>query len=215
MQTLVKNHVPADFTELFGHYYDYVVRLVKKAGIEPQNAEDVAMTILSKFYEKDALSDYDPTRTREINGVARTTQFSTFLSGFVLVYVQHYRDRQNVTKWREVLKVDSTVTVGGPDGAEKNWLDVQGHVTRDDHDDLLLQDLAASITAHLKTREGTGRARRVALTDFFSRLMVEVTVDARINVARLAEEYQVSPQAVYKWLDTLRAEIDIVLAEQE
>lgn len=48
--------IPANYDELFTAYYDYVVGLVVTSGIDVQNAEDVAMTILATFFEKDVLS---------------------------------------------------------------------------------------------------------------------------------------------------------------
>lgn len=199
--------VPTSFEDLFTNYYRYVVRLVIAKGISPQNAEDVAMTILTTFYEKDALADYDPEYTSVHQGQVRHTKFISFLSGFVLIYLRHYRDRQNIHAKRE------PALCNAPDYAtngRQEYVEVISQPTVETYDSLYMEDLVSDITRHLGAIEESSRSR-VQMKEFFSRVLVMVNVEGSVDTAALAAEYKVSRESIRTWLGRLRVEIDAAL----
>jgi len=194
----VPNYVPTSFADLFTNYYPYVVNLVKRKGINPQNAEDVAMTILTTFFEKDALSDYDPNHSS-------SAKFQTFLSGFVLIYLRHYRDRQNIVANREPAIVN--MPVGRSAGRSvSEWGELFSTPTEESYDGLFMEDLVETITEHLSAIEESSRSR-VQMKEFFDRVLVMANYEGSVNVAALAVEYNVSQNSVRAWLTRLKGEI--------
>jgi len=99
----VSIEAPESYEQLFDEYFNYTVGLVKKLGIDPQRAEDVASSIILRFYERDFLSKFDPTLVFDYKGSKRPARFKSFLNAFVSVYCRHYRQRQNIEKSREPL----------------------------------------------------------------------------------------------------------------
>lgn len=94
---------PANYEELYIHYFDAMKAMVAKAGITPSNVEDVAMAILTKFMEKDALAEYDPHKLFDTGDRPkfkgprhRTARFTSYLRRFVYLYVKQHLDAQAV-----------------------------------------------------------------------------------------------------------------------
>lgn len=94
---------PADYAELYEHYFGAMKAMVAKAGIHSHNVEDVAMDILSKFMEKDALAQYDPGKLFDVGERPkfagprhRPARFASYLRRFVFLYVKQHLDAQAV-----------------------------------------------------------------------------------------------------------------------
>lgn len=199
--------VPTTFSDMFQHYYPYVVKLVAKMGIDQQSTEDVAMTILTKFYEKDALSDFDPTFQTSHGGVVRSAKFRTFLSGFVVTYVQHYRTRQTKQAYRECISTDQ------PSNQFEGltWLDFHGPSVTDNHEDLEEQDLLRGIRAHLLESSSSNNQDRCNLPEFFEAIQTQLEVLGKIDVAALSVTFGVCNASVRNWIKRLRTEVSKVI----
>lgn len=195
--TLSENYVPTDFSDMFEHYYPYVVALVRRRGILPQSAEDVAMTILTKFFEKNALEDYRPEFTTAHDGIVRSARFPTFLSGFVLAYLRHYQHRQGVHLRRESMALED---------APLSFLWSQGTFEETE-----AQDFITSVTRHLQKIPPTPRSK-VAMADLFEAIVRQVELTGDISVTELAQTFGVSATSVRNWLAVLREEIGEVIA---
>lgn len=94
---------PSDYSDFFASYWPYVKQMVAKAGIASEDVEDVAMEVVAKFIEKDALSYFDPDYTVNIQGPMRTEgsrtrhpRFSSLLKRFCYLYSLTPRDKQEV-----------------------------------------------------------------------------------------------------------------------
>ncbi len=196
--------IPANYDELFTAYYDYVVSLVVTSGIDVQNAEDVAMTILATFFEKDVLSDFDPNRHIEYGGVVRKAVFRTFLSGFVKIYVRHYRDRQNISKSREPIILDTPMNDGTDSGA---LIDFIGLVHNDDHSGVSYDRFVRSVSNHLSTIKPAGHAAKCTLSVFFEAVASQVKQTGHLNVIELANSLGMGETSAYNWLHRLRDEL--------
>lgn len=193
---------PTDYTELFDNYYDYVQRLLYRAGIERQNLEDVSMSILLKFYEKDVLSDYSPEYKAVHNGVEKTATFMSFLSGFVLLYARHYRDRQNIMAKRSHAfpETDSEAPPAFPTAVVPEY------------DNLYMEDLVHTVSAHLNDVPRLPRAR-FDLSDLFPRVVRQVEENGAISSTELAAEFGVTSETIRNRLKDLRTEVKVALDE--
>ena len=150
MSTTIIRPVPTNYSEVFSLYYPYIIKLVRKAGIDSQNVEDVAMQLLTKFYEKDVLSDYNPEFTSSHSGVVRSANFNTFLAGFVFSYIRYLKGRQELNKNREPTLVDSSISSTSENSSsDLPWIVQHGLRHEDTHEELELEELILRINAHL------------------------------------------------------------------
>lgn len=184
---------PADFTEFYQRYYGYVVRLVSRRGISPANAEDVAQIILTHFFRHNALADYDPER---LNSEGQSARFTTFLSGFVITYLQHHLNRARI----EAARTESLDLFDGDPLGENSWINLQGpRVTSDfsgpEYDDFIRE-------AHRRLREEALAAdfRGCDLVEFFDAMREQVSLTGSIDTAALAEQFGVAVRTVQKWV---------------
>jgi DNA-directed RNA polymerase specialized sigma24 family protein len=199
--------VPGSFSEMYSHYYDYCVRLVAKQGIEEQSAEDVAQTILVKFFEHNALADYDPEHTTVVNGQQRRAAFRTFLASFVIAYLRHYVNRQAIHKNREGTSTDQ------PLGTEEGLtvLDALAPAYEERYDDLYEQELIAAVK-HRITEEPKKRASTCDMGAFFEAVVRQFHNTGVIDALALAAEFNISKSSVNNWLKSLRSTITAVVA---
>ncbi len=201
---------PASFEELFVQYYDYVVNLVASVGINPQNSEDVAMTILATFFEKQALEDYDPEYRSTYDGKVHKAVFKTFLSGFVLKYVRHHRDRQHKLLRREGFSTDH-VLFRTDDGEYVSWMDFYGPTVTEEHEDLEADEAVAKITARLSAATPRNDQDLCDLPALFAEVQVHTSLYGKVDVALLAATFSVSKTSIQNWMKRLRAEVTAAL----
>lgn len=205
------NIIPTDYADLFREYYQYVTLLVRKAGIPEIEAEDVAMSILMTFMEKGALEDYDPERIVVRNGVERTAAFRTFLSGFVLIYVRHYRERIQTRSFREGFSTETVMYVEGDTGTPVTYMDLHAPVQNEGYDDLMAEDLIVEIREHIgkiKPRNGNDR---MDLTLFFDVILDQIQEHDEVRPSELAEMFGINRSTTFNWLRSLRKEIALVV----
>lgn len=208
---ITADFVPDSYSEMFQHYYIYVVKLVTNLGITPQNAEDVAMVILTKFIEKDRLPDFDPEYVSEHGGVKRKATFRTFLSGFVATYVQHQRTIQMKQTYREGQSTNQPVahSAGTNEGAE--WIDLYGPKVTDDHDALAEADLLRQIRVQLAQIPSRNTQDRCNLSYFFEAVLAQTEDKGKADVAELALQFGVSKTTIQNWIKRLRTEVSVVI----
>lgn len=201
--------VPADYSELFQHYYGFVKALVIKYDILPNNVEDVSMAILEKFFQNDVLRDYDPEFTSTHDGVVRKALFRTFLSGFVKSYVRHHRERQYTTSAREPIIVDGVLLVNGE---SIPWRDVHAYALsrEDSHDEMYDAELVESIRVHLKTVQSFSRC---PLPDLFEACLAHAEWFGRPDTKQLALQFEVSENTIRARMKALRGHVGEVLGE--
>lgn len=201
--------VPSTYDELFAAYYDYVVGLVVTSGIDIQNAEDVAMTILTTFFEKDVLADFDPDRHIEYGGVVRKAVFRTFLSGFVKIYVRHYRDRQGINKTREPVILDAPTP--GESSSDMRWIDFVGPTYTDDYSELTYARFVHSVSRQLGCAKPAGPTAKCTLPRFFEAVAEQVEQNGYLNVPELAKSLGMGETSAYNWMNRLRDELPKIL----
>lgn len=205
---------PSDYAELHRNYYEYVVHLVYRQGIDYQAKEDVASEILLRFYERDFLSKYDPARVFEYAGEARPARFKTFLSSFVLTYVQSYRDRQRRRWERELNLIDHP---SFHEGGEASFLDsyvcsTEGVLARTlDVDEVNDQLYIGYIRTRLALVPRRSKKDICDLARLFDAVVAQVHFEGKYNVRELQEIFGISSTATHSWLGWLRLNIRKIL----
>jgi hypothetical protein len=210
-----KDYVPESFEDLFNHYYAYVIRLVRSHGIDEVNAEDVAVTILTVFFEKDVLSDYDPDRVNNYRGTERKAVFRTFLSGFVNLYVRHQRTIQTKHEFRFGLSLDNTVADRAtwspdPQNDATKFIDLTSPYT-ESFDEVESADFVRSVRAHLATVPARNQQDRCDLPALFDAVHRHVEDTGAVDILALSTQFGVSKNTLRKWMERLRVEIRILV----
>lgn len=200
------DYLPEDYSDLFTNYYAYVSSLVFGAGIDPQNVEDVTMAILTKFFENDVLADYDPDHTTSHGGVTRKAVFRTFLSGFVKLYVRHYRERQTTTSNREPLLCNQPVRDGSNSFGETDWVELFGPPVVESYDDLQMGDAISTVRARLADLPGDSKC---SIADLFEAVLAHLRDYGKPDIAQLANQFEVSQTTVRVRLARLKDEMHV------
>jgi DNA-directed RNA polymerase specialized sigma24 family protein len=207
---------PKDYSDLFRIYYNYVVALVRGAGIDDSRKEDVASEILLRFYERGFLEKFDPTLVFTYDGRAHKARFKNFLANFVLTYAKGHRDKQNTLTRREVLVLDdgdsdthNAVRRLGPGSAD----------THPGHEDEVIEVLQERATvAYLREYLGGIPRRchgdRCDLVALFDAIVVMVHDTGVIDVKALRRDFNIGATAIHSWLKWLRANIREALTER-
>lgn len=207
MTLRTQNTVPETYDEVFRHYYPQILGLVKQFGITPQRREDVAMMILTKFIERDALHDFDP---QFIGRNGSPMRFQSFLSGFVVAYVRHWRSREIIEANREMNLVDQPSSHSQEEDRDGHtWID-ENFSHEDDLSSVEMDLMMAKVRRHLATLPATNENHDLAL--LFDFVMEQINSQGRILVTELADLYGVSISSMQTWIRRLRDQIRMVLS---
>lgn len=197
--------IPKDYTELFQLYYDYIRKLVYRHGIDPQNVENVTMAVIMRFFEKDALSQYDP--EFGIKNNSHQALFRTFLSGFVISYLQHPVVMQGKLKRREGLSLDMPTGGTTDNGNDETVYDMLAPVHEDNHEGLEYQMLVGQIRSKIATTPKRNGIDRCDMPALFEAILEQHAQQGSINVLALAEQFGVGKSTIQNWIKRLRDEI--------
>ena len=197
--------VPANFAEMYQHYYVYVLRLLVKQGIDQQDADDVAQVLFIKMSEKGLLEQFDP--EREFNG--RPAVFRTLLSGFVLKYAMGFRKRQRITQDREPTLVDTIVKQDHTPGDtnDMTWGETYGPYFEDEYSDVSDSQFRTAIRSHLATARTGRKDSQLDLVALFDEIDRQVTDEGRYSTTDLMAKFSVTRTTIHNWLEKLRVEV--------
>lgn len=199
---ITDHSVPADFTELFDRYYGYIVRLINRKGIHPNDVEDVAQAILLHFYRRDSLNHFDPSYRTKANGAEFEARFTTFLSGFVVTYLQHYLSSQARDQSRAALRIDET----GDPLSEESWANTRGPRVEADHSEVEYHELVGTIHARLATVK-TRPNSTCDLVALFEAMREQIALTGTYDSAALAASFNVPVSTIQNWIKRLRTEL--------
>jgi hypothetical protein len=196
--------VPGTDEEFIRQYRGYVIGLVRRAGIAPQDAEDVADEILlaeltARNHQKEEVGIralYDPEHTAEHQGVTQRVSFRAFLSHRVMLRVRGKGDSIRKRAAREPLLCDAQVEDGVP------WIEVFGGQCWDDYPDLDAAEFVRRMRSHLASvPPPEGSCDLLAL---FDELCREVREEGDVSAASVGSHFQVSDTVAAAWLARLR-----------
>jgi len=203
---------PKDYDQLHRIYYDYVVALCKRAGIEENRSEDVASDILFRFFERDFLHKFNPDLVFQYRGQDRPARFKSFLTQFVLTYVRGHRDRLMRQTTREVLICDRRIGEenGGADWI--SWVDVYGPTVEGPEDgyiDTVMEAaLVARLRAHIETVPRRSPQDTCNLVALFDAVIAQIRINGQWNIVELGRLFGgASTTSLYGWLWWLRANL--------
>lgn len=199
---------PKDYAELFKVYYVYVVHLVNRMGIDEFSKEDVASEILTRFYERDFLSKFDPTLTFQYAGEERPARFKSFLSKFVLAYVRGHYDKQQRQRSREVLLCDTRIGGGSAGEATSDqgvpWVELFGDTEEGPEESVLCQleeeAVVQGLRAYLATVPRRSKYDNCDLVMLFDEVMLQIRVYGEINIKKLKDIFGVSCTSMHLWV---------------
>lgn len=188
--------VPSTEAEVFEQYYPHVKFLVSKAGIRKDYVDDYAMILITKFMERGMLRKYDPEHLSEVDGIKRTANFKTFLSGFVNAYLRSFAKRDAINAGRSFYSSDMLV------GENKDipLLDYLGMSVSDDTQDIEVAELIQTVRNRLKFHEN--------LSLFFEMVLLQVEEHGKVEVGELSEMFEVTRSTIYNWIKKLRVEFE-------
>lgn len=199
---------PASYHELVDQYFDFVVGLCRKLGIDPQNCEDVAQHIFWRFYERDILSMFDANHRIEHRGKSYRPRFQSFLSSHVEHYVRGKRERQQVVAAREPLKCDQPVGDGST-----SWVEVYGPACEDDYSEIYERELIEEIRQHLSGLPPRSDQDVRDLPRLFE-VMLRQSESGKVDSKALAAEFGVSKTAISSWIQELLVQVRVVAENQ-
>ena len=193
-QSRITDHsTPLDFTEMYERYYGYVVRLIASKGIHHADAEDVAQKILTRFYERDSLNFYKPDHVTLHGGVEYTTKFTTFLSGFVVTYLQHHLSRQTI--------VDNRLILGyGDEGLELEETPYDQDFTGPEY--------VEALTEIHRRLSGAEVQSTIVLADLFEAMREQISYTGKYATSKLAEQFGVSPAHIRTYIALIRTQLE-------
>jgi len=198
---------PADYAELFEIYYDYVVTLVRRMGIEESRKEDVASEILLRFMERDFLAEFDPTMVFHYDGQDRPARFKSFLTKFVLIYVRGHKDKQQRQSGRELLICDRPIGAN----ADATWIDVFGDAVDGADADVLAvldeQALVDQLRDYVAAVPRRSQFDTCDLVKLFDAVVAQVREEGAWNVTELRRQFGISSTAMHSWLWWLRTNL--------
>lgn len=186
--------------ELFRQYFGYIRRIVANTpAIPAQDAEDVAMEIMTRLVERDVLGMFDPRMQFAHEGKQIPAKFRTFLTAQVGLYVKGQRDRLGRQRKREVV-----ASVMPDDESEAPSLfDLIGGA----EDDLSAFDAAEWIRqareflALVPKRSDQDRCDLVKL---FDEMIDQVSRTGAASTSETAARLGVSPSVVTRWTQWMR-----------
>lgn len=191
---------PSGPDELFRTYFSYIRRIVAGTpAIPAQDAEDVAMEIMTRLVERDVLGMFDPGMRFAYEGKQIPARFRTFLTAQVALYVKGQRDKLGRQRKHEMPVLDAPVP--GSDGL--NLIDLFGGAEDDtsslDAAEWIRQ--ARSFLATVPRRSGQDRCDLVRL---FDALIGQVARDGTVSTLETARQLGVNPSVMARWMQWMR-----------
>jgi hypothetical protein len=198
MPSVIVTATPSSYEEMMELYYDYVVGLVRKLGIPPQEADDVTQDILLAEFKADILAMYDPAHTVEHQGKVKNCTFRAFLSARVALRCRGKRDQVNRRLNREVLTCDKPMDENGT-----RWIELFGPGGEwDDYSEIDNREFIDRMRSYLAT---VPRAPdKCDLLALFDELYLQLRERGEISGPLLQARFGVSEITVSAWLARLR-----------
>lgn len=192
---------PASYDELHRLYRPYTEKMVAKWGVRNRDeVQDIASAILTRFIERDMLSEFDPNRN---------VLFSTFLGGFIGAYVRYLKDRAEIDRYREGTSTD--VVIGGSESV--TVYDVVAPKHHDDNTDLEYLEFLRAARGHLSRLKPTTGHDKMDPVAVFDQIVLHEYEYGKIDTNKIAQFFEVSLATAKSWIVRIRAQIKILLAQ--
>lgn len=192
--------VPAGPDELFRNYFGYIRRIVASTpAIPAQDAEDVAMEIMTRLVERDVIGMFDPKLRFAHEGKEMPAQFRTFLTAQVALYVKGQRDKLGRRRKHEIPVLDAPV----PGSEGLNLIDLFGGA-EDDVSSLDAAEWIRQARGFLATVPRRSDQDRCDLVRLFDALIDQVAREGTVSAAETARQLGVSASVSARWIQWMR-----------
>lgn len=207
---------PKDYADFFRRHYAYVVRIVERAGIEPDSAEDVASEIMIKLMEKDILADFQPGLTFLYEREIRQANFRSFFTSYVNKAVRGYKDKQRKLMDNEWMLIDSPART--EDG--NLWLD--NHRQERSAEEVVLSTeglrlLLEEMRSYLSGIEKTSRSDQLDMVAFLDAAVKQLDENPeakKLDLSALREHFGCSSTAINTWMWRVRKALAVMLGRR-
>lgn len=189
---------PSSYDELCLWYYDWVVGLVRRAGIPAQDVDDVAQDILEAEFKSGVLEMYDPEYQSEHQGKVVKVTFRSFLSSRVMLRCRGKRETITKRAMRELLLVDTT------DESGARWIDLFVGGEWDDYSEIDAKEFIDRMRAYLATVPRKSPQDSCDLLALFDELLHQVNETGEVSSAAIQERFGIADATATAWLARLR-----------
>ena len=192
---------PSDIGELYEHYIGVVRAEVLRAGIDAKDVEDVAHDLIVKFWEKDFISEYDPTKVFDTASGKKRARFKTLLRSFIRNYVRQDLDKQRNRARREPVHLEAPAFVG--ESGPVAWIEVIGG-EEEIGPSVELRDLFRRAYAHLRSIPAEGQRN---LAHVFEVMLALADETGKCDRRRVAKRFGISPASASDWMNMVREQL--------
>jgi hypothetical protein len=193
---------PSGPDELFRQYYGYLRKMVANTpAIPAQDAEDVAMDIMTRLVERDVIGMFDPGMKFHHDGKDIQARFRTFVTAQIQLYLKGQRDKLGRLRKHEAVVLDAPLSSDEDSGL--SMADLFGGVEDD--------------TSHIDAAEWIRQARSFLaivpkrsdrdscdLVRLFDALISQAAVTGEVRLAETAQRLGVSQAVTGRWMQWLR-----------
>jgi hypothetical protein len=191
---------PSGPDELFRQYYPYVRKIVSQTpGIPAQDAEDVAMNIMTSLVERDVAGMFDPDMKFHHDGKDIQARFRTFLASQVQVYAKGQRDRLGRQRKHETAVLDAPLSEDGGVTVADLFSGAEDDLSGLDAAEWVRQ--ARSFLAAVPKRSDRDACDLVRL---FDELVAQALMTGSVQVPETAAQLGVSKAVTRRWMTWLR-----------
>jgi hypothetical protein len=197
---------PSGPDELFRQYFGYVRKVVASTpAIPAQDAEDVAMEIMTRLLERDVLGMFDPDLRFSYGGKEVPARFRTFLLSQVQVYVRGQRDRLGRQRKHEYAHLEAPLSLAiGGDDQGTTMADLFMGGAEDDLSHLDVAEFVRQARSYLAAVPKRSRQDRCDLVRLFDELTSQALTTGSVQVRETAARLGVSPSVSRRWVSWLR-----------
>lgn len=189
---------PSSYDELCEWYYDWVVGLVRRAGIPAQDVADVAQDILEAEFKANVLGMYDPDYQAEHQGKTVKVTFRSFLSSRVMLRCRGKRETISKRIARELLVCDTT------DESGARWIDLFVGGEWDDYSEIDAREFIERMRAYLVKVPRRSAQDSCDLLALFDELLLQVNETGEVSSAAIQARFGIADATAAAWLSRLR-----------
>lgn len=192
---------PSGPDQLFREYFGYVKKIVANTpAIPAQDAEDVAMEIMTRLVERDVLGMFDPDLKFQHGDKAMQARFRTFLTAQVQLYVKGQRDKLGRQRKHESIILDAPLS---EDDSAVSMADLFGG-REDDTSHLDAAEWIRQARSFLATVPRRSARDACDLVALFDELISQAATTGEARVSETAARLGVSSAVTGRWMQWLR-----------
>lgn len=203
---------PENYEAMHRQWYPYIVNLVGRSGIHPNNREDVASEIFLRVMEWDIIGEFNPEIVVIRNDAVYPARFRNFLSSVVMTYVRGHRERQVRLRRRELQMVHGDITDyderrDSDSALLSQWMPAEPDPADAIIDIVMENQMAVQIRDKLAKVPKRSGHDTCDLPQLFDAVREQVNRTGMYDVVELTEMFGVGVSTMYVWIRWLRTNL--------